>query len=315
MRFRFIPPLFCGILILGAAGCGTATSTVPAVGAGRAATDTMALSRGSSTDAAGFGPAAAVFAYSCDGTCNVYNARGKVIKTVSTGLNHAMGTATDSTGNWYVANSGASTIVEYSAGGGSVLNTLSDGGRAPVDVAISESTNTIAVANASPRAGKGAVSVYTIGATKPRAVLSDPNAVKGLSVAFDDRGNCYYAYSSGSVGAIDEFVRCSGSPHSTGVVDFINGIAFDGANNLYYSFQSTGTGNGGVNKCSGVAHCQLLSAAFGDPTAVRFNHRFSKLLVADIATSEIWTLTPQGVAKPFASASAQGVAFATGPRY
>ncbi len=79
-----------------------------------------------------------------------------------------------------------------------MLATLQDAGNTPVDVAVSESTSTVAVANASGPSGSATVSVYRNGATTPTSTLTDPSAATGLGVAFDDGGNCYLLYDTNS---------------------------------------------------------------------------------------------------------------------
>ena len=115
-----------------------------------------------------------------------------------------------------------------------MLATLQDAGNTPVDVAVwSRRARSRRECLRPERIGQ--VSVYRIGATTPTSTLTDPSAATGLGVAFDDGGNCYLLYDTNSVGSIDEFAGCAGTPVSTGLTNTINGMTFDGAGNLYYT--------------------------------------------------------------------------------
>ncbi len=84
-------------------------------------------------------------------------------------------------------------------------------------------------------------SACTFPERKRRArVLSDSGISKGYDIAFDHKGNCYLmGYSAAFSGnnTIDEFAGCTGEPQSTGVIGLLNGLAFDGSDNLYFSQQ------------------------------------------------------------------------------
>lgn len=263
--------------------------------------------------------AQSAYAYACTPTanaCYVFNSNGTLIKTVSRGLNMPQGTTTDPQGNWYVANSGAATVVEFSVGGRSVQRTLRDPGQVPVDIALSVSTNTVAVANAyTTRGVKPSVSVYAIGKTTPKAILFAGGAAqKALSVAFDRRGNCYLAVQEASGRFVMEFIGCAGDPKMVGPVGPINGITFGGADNLYYTFN--GGSGGSIFRCTGVQRCSEFTPGFVNPSSLRFNGTFTALLVSDEANGQLDRVSLQGVVKPFASVNMpQGATFATGPAY
>ncbi len=48
----------------------------------------------------------------------------------------------------------------------------------------------------------------------------------------------YSAAFSGN-NTIDEFAGCTGEPQSTGIIGLLNGLAFDGSDNLYFSQQAS----------------------------------------------------------------------------
>ncbi len=51
------------------------------------------------------------------------------------GMSNPQGTDVGKKGHWYIANTGASNIPEYSPGGAKLIQTLNDSGNYPVDVA------------------------------------------------------------------------------------------------------------------------------------------------------------------------------------
>jgi hypothetical protein len=259
----------------------------------------------------------APYAYGCDGaaTCYVFNGRGKVLGTLS-GLSNPTGTATDPSGNWYVVASGAGTVLEYSAGGGTLEKTLKDPGKTPFDLAISTSTKTVAVGNVD-----NTISVYVGGATTPTRILKDPGAIHTSAMAVDRKGNCYiayYSYQSSGIGVIDRFAGCSGSPARVGPQDYFYAIAFDGRNNLYYS--EFGYSSGALFKCQRLAHCKLIySPMYGVPSPMRFNGTFGKLIYGNLNAIATMQVRGSQGPKPFAtipgSNEVAGITFAVGPSY
>ncbi len=238
-----------------------------------------------------------------------------MIGTLS-GLSNPTGTATDPSGNWYVVASGAGSVLEYSAGGGTLEKTLKDPGKTPFDVAISTLTKTIAVGNVD-----NSISVYVCGATTPTRTLKDPGAVHTSAMAVDRKGNCYIAYytdQSSGIGVIDRFAGCSGSPKRVGPKDYFYAIAFDGRGNLYYS--EFGYSSGAVFQCRQLVHCQYIYVPiYGVPSPMRFNGTFGKLIFANFtAIATIEAKDPHKVTS-FAtipgSNEVAGITFAVGPSY
>jgi hypothetical protein len=259
----------------------------------------------------------APYVYACDGaaTCYVFNGRGKVIGTV-TGLSGPTGTATDPSGNWYIADTGAGTVLEYSPGGGTLEKTLIDTGESPFDVAVSTSTKTVAVVN-----GDNSISVYVGGAKTPTRILRDPGALHTSAMTVDRHGNCYIAYytdQSSGIGVIDKFAGCSGTPARVGPMDYFYAMAFDGRNNLYYS--EFGYSSGALFKCQRLAHCQIFySPMYGVPSPMRFNRTFGKLIYGNLNAIATMQVRGSQGPKPFAtipgSNEVAGVTFAVGPSY
>jgi DNA-binding beta-propeller fold protein YncE len=315
VRFQLIVLLLSASSAVYASGCaGTTAPALPASyavpaaaavrGAGQA-TNAYLLDREVSTTP---------YAYGCDGvaTCDIFNKFGHIIGSIALPYPPG-GTATDAAGNWYIVEPEARTILEYSAAGGTLENTLQDPGQVPYDVAISEATNTVAVGNAS-----NSISVYVGGATTPTRILEDPQRERTLAMTVDAKGSCYTAYDIGSgseIGVIDKFDGCSGKPHRVGPEDYFQGIAFDGAGNLYYS--EIGASSGAVFKCKHVTiECDgIYEPIYALPTVIRFNARFSTLIVVEAFGPPVVLLGSKGShkVKPFTTQTESTVTFAVGP--
>ena len=122
--------------------------------------------------------------YSCEyygSDCRIYD--GVTHKQLaqlgaSDGLNDPQGNRTDSSGNWYIANTGAANVLEYSGDGSKLEATLDDAGWYPSNVAVHGSL--VAVSNLTTISSTpGVVNFYSGGATEPSYALSDPLAMEG----------------------------------------------------------------------------------------------------------------------------------------
>jgi hypothetical protein len=234
---------------------------------------------------------AAALVYSCEyygSDCRIFNAgTHKMLSQLSEqdGLNDPQGNRTDAKGNWYIANTGAANVLEYSGDGSKLEATLDASGWFPDDVAVSGSL--VAVSNwASLSFTPGVVNIYSGGATSPSYALSDPLAMEGQGVAFDSKGNCYWSFNNESgEGMIDEFPGCTASSTPTNlniVTGFAGGIALDQHDNLWYVDQYHG-----VYKCAGTTNCKLYNkislrpCQCHDPVYMNFNASDKSLYVAD----------------------------------
>ncbi len=315
MASRLVTLLIAGSFLVSTAGCGGGSSPIPGPNSSRAAESQSSAGLPASTlPAARAGTTA--YAYSCDGvqTCYVYDGHGHPIGSV-TGLSHPSGTATDPQGNWYIANPGAQTVLEYSAGGETLENTLNDAGETPLGVAISTTTSTIAVMNAS-----NSVSVYVSGATTPTRMLQ-PSGAFPLAIAVDTKGNCYLADDVSFSGFLEKFDACAGSPSRVGpkVGIHYNGMAFDGHDNLYFSEMSPSSA--AVEQCHGLKNCRpIWVPQYQQPGPIGFNAKFGRLIVGDYL-GPIYTLVAKRghrvkrFAAPNPSSQINGVTFAVGPTY
>jgi hypothetical protein len=234
--------------------------------------------------------------YSCHyygSDCRIWNASGTQIGQLTAtadGMSNPQGTDVGAKGHWYIANTGASNLPEYTVGGASLIQTLSAPGLYPVDVAthpkgIVESN----IYTTSFTAGSACV--YNGASTTASYCLSDSNAFEGLGVTYDKAGNCYWSYNDNSgIGQIDMFAKCAkgASPVNLGLtLGFAGGIAFDGADNLWYSDQLAG-----VYKCNGTSGCALAVGGFSDGLMINFNKGWKKLYVADAGAGNIDVINP-----------------------
>ena len=302
---------------LAPAGCG-GTGAVPSLPQAPLAS-TAASAERTTTDVE---TSQQVYAYACDSdnACYAYDAGGNVLRKITRGVAGPQGIATDSKGHLFVTNYAKGTTVEYAPGGGKILNTMRDLRNSPVAVAVSESTSTVAVAN-TYGTNSASVSVYVSGAKTPTRVLSDSGISKGYDIAFDHKGNCYLmGYSAAFSGnnTIDEFAGCTGEPQSTGVIGLLNGLAFDGSDNLYFSQQ--GISYSAIWNCTGLTHCLPdVDSYLGDLGTMNFDKPSKTLIVSNY--SSIDTVVVDGSESkllPFASLGnneVTGVAFSRGPAY
>jgi hypothetical protein len=221
--------------------------------------------------------AAATYIYTCqNGTtfdCLVYNARGKLLRTLTTGVQSPDGVAAGKDGRFYVANNFGDNLLVYSAGGRELLRKLDNGGNAPLDVAVYH--DTLAVSNLRN------MTFFSAGATKPTRTLNDPSVVQGSGAAFDLKGNCYWSLVNQRLTTqVDEFKGCKGKPNKLDITPGSPyGIAFDGKDNLYYTSFSTQAN--GVYKCTGVRSCALVYNQFIDPQYLNFSNNFAYLWIND----------------------------------
>ncbi|HEX4013295.1 MAG TPA: hypothetical protein VHX17_05310 [Candidatus Cybelea sp.] len=206
--------------------------------------------------------------------CLVYQ-KGKIKKTLSSGLKKPMGIVAGADGLVYIADENAKAILVYSAGLTKKMQTLDDGGNAPVDVAVYK--DEVLAANA-----KNAT-FFKKGASKPAATLVASGISKTTGVAFDPSGNCYASFATKSGAEVDEFKACKGKAQDLKISPGAPyGIAFDGSGNLYYATFSASTN--GVYACSGVKSCKQVFNGFHIPQYVNFGPDFSDLWVTDLGT-------------------------------
>lgn len=214
--------------------------------------------------------------------CLVYNKAGRLLRTKKKELVDPQGVAAGSDGLLYVANEGAKNVLVYAAGGHSLLRALDDGGNVPIDVAVFGQT--VAASNLHN------VTVFGSGATKPSRTLKDPNVFQGSGVAFDPSGNCFWSFTNEQLHEqVDEFAACRGKPVAVPITEGSpNGLAFDGAGNLWYA--SGSTQNPGVYRCKGTSQCGIVYDEFQDPVYINFSHDFHDLWVDDPGSAAVYEI-------------------------
>jgi hypothetical protein len=249
------------------------------------------------------------------GTCGVVTpqAPGTQIATLS-GLSNPQGVIVGPfSGYWYVANTGASNIPYYANdiagnpfqvfGPLALPNPIEDANEYPADIAIRETgkngllTSTeLAVSNIyTTYFYPGSVTVFTTsGSNYSSYNLADSSAYEGEGVAFDNEGDCFWAYNvseDAGPGYIDKFTNCQGSPTPVSGISlgFGGGIAFDNYDNLWYVDQlGQGSQSAGVYECKRTSHCILRFGSFTDPVEINFDTSFTNLYVSDAGAGEIY---------------------------
>jgi DNA-binding beta-propeller fold protein YncE len=243
------------------------------------------------------------------------------LSSFTTGLNTPYGATITPSGTWYIANSADFNVLVFTLSSSGVVTgpteTLSDPNGEPIGVDSNTTGSLVAVADGTP-SGQGALELYAGGSTTPTKTLGVAGAEIGIGVALDKANNCYWSYNSVSgTAAIVEFPKCRGSEKPIATVAFAGGLAFNEANDLFYTDQMAGT----VNRCNGHASCHVLASGFSDPWGINFDSGWKHLWLTDVATGSIYALNPKTGAilstTPGGTASDPpfGIAAAPGPKY
>jgi hypothetical protein len=229
--------------------------------------------------------------------------------------------------DWYVTNSGAPNVALFRIGGSgkvTLRGILSDPNGIPVDVASTATSSLVAVSNNSSTGSttQGFIALYVDGFTTPSGTLTVTNpAAKGLGIALDKAGDCFWSYNTSSpqAGTIVEFPKCGGTAKTvvTGLIE-AGGIAINKANDLFYVDQMAGT----VSRCKGSKACKELASGFEDPFMIKFDAGWKHLWLTDAETATIYALDPTTGAILSATPAQGGptdppfgIATAPGPKY
>lgn len=148
------------------------------------------------------------------------------------GLLHPQGLAVDSSADLWVADTGASNVLEFEPPYSSKpVRTLNDPGFFPSDVALCRGYE--AVTNiTSTSGGAGNVEIYSGKATSPTSTLSDPNSASERFGACDPGGDVFTSYLTGAgTGAVNEWIGGRGKPRELSAITpgFPGGIEWEGA--------------------------------------------------------------------------------------
>jgi hypothetical protein len=107
-----------------------------------------------------------------------------------TGFETPYGLCTDKSGDVWIANDGASQMVEYAHGGTSSIATLGDPSDYPEGCAVDPVTGNLAVTNFSSTTGGGNVVIYAGAQGSPQA-YSDPSIVNYRFCGYDAKGDLF----------------------------------------------------------------------------------------------------------------------------
>jgi hypothetical protein len=145
-----------------------------------------------------------LYVSSIDGLVFVYKHGGHLVRALKSGLSYPQGLYVDKQGVLYVANRGASNVLEFKRGRMKPFATLSDGNEQPMDVALCPN-GTVYVANIlNASGGSGDIAVYAGGSSSPTGHLTYLNA-NPFYLACDRAGNLFATEVVGSTGTVVEF--------------------------------------------------------------------------------------------------------------
>jgi hypothetical protein len=117
--------------------------------------------------------------------------QGKLVGQL-TGLNEPNGACVDKTGDVWIADTGASKIVEYKHGGKWPIKTLDDAGNLPLGCAVNPNDGDLAVSNKSTLFGEpGNVLIYKSGRGKPAGYWDWPFMYNMYFLSYDDKGDIF----------------------------------------------------------------------------------------------------------------------------
>lgn len=117
-----------------------------------------------------------------DGTDDVYAYSYPHIelKGPLTGFVRPHGECVDNAGEVFIADNGASNIIEYAHGGTSPIAVLSDPGYVPSACSVDPTSGNLAVTNVeTPSGGQGTVVIYKHATGRPKAYYPDPEIFEG----------------------------------------------------------------------------------------------------------------------------------------
>lgn len=113
----------------------------------------------------------------------VYNFQTQKLVGVLTHFTKPMGECVDASGNVYVADAGANTVVEYAHGGSKAIKTFDDSPDTPYTCAVDPTTGNLAVAN------NDNVAIWPKGGSGPPTRYTDSALFTFKGCAYDAAGN------------------------------------------------------------------------------------------------------------------------------
>lgn len=129
------------------------------------------------------------------GDLYVYSYPQAKLKGTLTGLSAPEGECVDKAGDVFVANTGATDILEYPHGGTNPIATLSDSGYYPLGCAVDPTTGNLAVTNICAEVSgqcvaDGNLLIYASAKGAPTS-YTDPSIAEYFFCGYDDKGNLY----------------------------------------------------------------------------------------------------------------------------
>jgi hypothetical protein len=171
-----------------------------------------------------------------------------------TGFDNPRGECVDATGDVWITNANASTIVKFAHAGTSPVATLSDPGQAPTSCAINAATGDLAVVNLMSGSRSGSVSIYKDAQGSPTTYLV-AQIVQPLFISYDDTSRLFVngLVSNGKPGIAEKRAK-NNHFNQLGLsanIGSISGLQWDGAylavgdrttgNNVIYRFGMAST--------------------------------------------------------------------------
>lgn len=123
----------------------------------------------------------------------VYHYPSGIEAGVLTGFNGPQGECVDKAGDIWIANTGASNLVEYAHGGTTPIATLPDSGQYPVDCSIDKNNGTLAATNIIARTGRhrrGSLSIYAHAMGSP-TIITSPKIYLMYALGYDYNDNLF----------------------------------------------------------------------------------------------------------------------------
>ena len=223
---------------------------------------------------------------------NIYS--GKTLCHQITGLVNPQGLTIDSKKNLWVANTGASNVLEYKAPyTGAAIKTLNDAGYYPTDIALCkgyEAVTNIFATNGSA----GNVEIYKGTSTNPTSTLTDSNTTSERFDSCDPAGNLFTDYTTSSgTGGTNEWLLGKGKPKelTAFATSFPGGVRYEGGS-LWVDDQTNHDILMGKAPYTKVSKTITLSGA-SDPVSFSVSAKDTQILTADagLNAGEFYTLT------------------------
>ncbi|HZY97561.1 MAG TPA: SMP-30/gluconolactonase/LRE family protein [Candidatus Cybelea sp.] len=125
------------------------------------------------------------------GDVYVFTMPAMVLKATLTGFSFPEGACSDASGRIWIADTGASQMLQYSRTG-TLLNTISIPGEYPAGCAINYATNDLAVSNIeSTTGGAGSIMIFKNASGSP-TTYTNPSFFLYFFVGYDNNGNLFF---------------------------------------------------------------------------------------------------------------------------